>query len=231
MTGTLGWLSAATAAFVAGHFLLSSRPVRRTLVALAGEMAFLGFYSAVAVTTLVWAARAYAAAPVVDVWLPPVGLRHLSLALMPFACVLLVAGVSTPSPTAVALDPQSLVTKAPAGIQKVTRHPVMWAFVLWGIAHLLANGDAASMIFFGGLTFLALAGAAHIDRRRGAMLGRHWRAFADQSSFVPLAAVVGGRTRLGLAEIGWWRIAGGIALYGLLLAVHSRLFGVSPLAV
>ena len=37
-----------------------------------------------------------------------------------------------------------------------------------------------------------------------------------------------GRTRVSLGEIGWWRLALGLVLYVVLLAVHGWLFGVNP---
>jgi uncharacterized membrane protein len=55
-----------------------------------------------------------------------------------------------------------------------------------------------------------------------------WEAFSDKTSYLPLAAILSGRTRVSLGEIGWWRLALGLALYVVLLAVHGRLFGVDP---
>jgi uncharacterized membrane protein len=41
----------------------------------------------------------------------------------------------------------------PAGGQLYAkyRHPMLWGFFLWAVAHLLVNGDLASIILFGGL--------------------------------------------------------------------------------
>lgn len=225
MTGTLAGVALAVAAFVASHLMLSSRPVRRVLVAVLGEMAFFGLYSALALALLIWIIQAYGDAPAVVLWSPPIALKHLALSIMLVACVLIAAGVSTPSPTAVSLDPEGLAARDPAGIQKVTRHPVMWGIALWGIAHLAANGDAAGWIVFAGITFLALAGAWHIDCKKRALLGHGWQRFAAATSFVPFAAIAAGRTRLGLAEIGWLRLVLGLVLFAGLVWAHPRLFG------
>ncbi len=99
---------------------------------------------------------------------------------------------------------------------------------MWGIAHLLANGDAAGMILFAGMTVLALGGAKAIDAKRDVTHEPSWEAFCDKTSYWPLAVVFSGRTRLRLLEIGWWRLALGIALYVVLIFVHGRLFGVEP---
>jgi uncharacterized membrane protein len=165
----------------------------------------------------------------VDVFSPPIGLQHLSLLIMPFACIFLVAGLTTANPSAVGNDSKELFSTGPIGILKITRHPVMWGFGLWGIAHLLANGDVASLILFGGITLLALGGAWAQDGRKRRQFGDAWVGFTRRTSFVPFAALISRRTRMSPAEIGWWRLALGLAVYGLLLWLHPWLFGVSPL--
>jgi uncharacterized membrane protein len=76
---------------------------------------------------------------------------------------------------------------------------------------------------------LALGGARAQDGKKRLQLGDAWQDYLARTSFLPFGAVVAGHTRVGLTEIGWWRIGAGIALYALLLAVHSWLFGMSPL--
>lgn len=44
----------------------------------------------------------------------------------------------------------------PSNINRFTRHPMLWSVVLWSSGHLLANGDAASIILFGGFGMFAL---------------------------------------------------------------------------
>lgn len=229
MIGSLEHVVLAVGLFVGSHALLSSPAVRRRLVLAIGERPFLGAYSLIALLLLLWAAAAYNAAPVVDLWLPPVGLRHLSLLLMPVACIFVIAGVTTPNPTAVGADGKAIAAKGPIGIARVTRHPVMWGIGLWGLAHLLANGDAAGTILFGGMTMLALGGALAIDAKKRQHLGSAWTEYAALTSHLPFAAIIAGRTRLSLAEIGWWRIVLGLALFAALLSAHPWLFGVDPL--
>jgi uncharacterized membrane protein len=229
MTGSLGNLLLASAAFVGGHFALSSAPVRGPLIRALGEWAFRGVYSTVAIAALVWLLLAYAAAPDVTVWRPPTALRHLSLTIMPVAFFLLIASLTSRNPTLAGAD--RLFALEAKGVLKLTRHPMMWGIGLWGIAHLLAAGEAAAMILFAAMTVLALGGAWHLDRRKARALGADWQAFAQATSFVPLAAVFAGRARLAMADLGWWRIAAALGLHLLVLYFHGRLFGAVPLAI
>ncbi len=230
MTGTLTALIMATVGFVAAHFILSSMPVRDRLVSALGETGFRAVYSLQALVLLVWVVLAFNDAPFVEVWAPPIGLRHLALTIMPIACILLVAGLASRNPTAVGADTAALIGAGPTGIFRITRHPVMWAVALWGIAHLLANGDAAGITLFAGMTVLALAGAAQSGARRRAIVGDAWAAYQGRTSFVPFVALLAGRTPWRLGEIGWARLLGGLLLFSVLLLAHPWLFGVSPLA-
>lgn len=223
MSGTLWHLAAAAAAFVGGHVLVSSTPLRGLLIARLGAKPYRGLYSLSAAAALAWMIYAYSGAPAVDLWAPGTGERHVSLTVMLIVSVLFVCGVSTPNPTIVGAG--RLAADGPVGIIKVTRHPLMWAFGLWGLTHVLANGDAASLIFFGSLAALALVGTLLIDRRKRTSMGDALPPFAATTSNVPLAAMVGGRVRVGLGEIGYGRLLGGIVLYAVLLFAHPYVFG------
>lgn len=229
MTGGIWQLALAATLFLASHFALSSAPVRERIVSVVGEMVFRVLYSVIALALIVWMAMAYNDAPYEDVWLPATGWRHVSLTVMVLASLLVVGGLTTRNPTAAGADTAGVVAQGPSGFAKITRHPTLWGFGLWGISHLLANGDLAGIILFGSLTILAFVGALHIDARRQRTMGAEWRRFAEQTSYIPFVAMLRGRTRLSFAEIGWWRITLALALYIVLLWVHPWLFGVSPL--
>ena len=225
LTGTMASLVLAAVAFLCSHVALSSTPMRGVLARGLGEWGFLGLYSLISALCLVWLVVAWQAAPIIELWPSAPWVRGLSLAVMAPASVLVVAGYTSPNPTAVVLD--RFAGDAPAGIFKVTRHPVMWRVGLWGLADVAANGDAASLIFFAALSGLALGGTVLIDLKRRRREG--WTTLAAATSNLPFAAPVGGRTRVGLGEIGWWRIAHGLALYLVLVLGHEWLFGASPL--
>lgn len=227
MTGSFGLLAAAVAAFVVSHLALSAAPLRGPAVARIGEWPFRILYSTLSLALFGWMIATFAAAPRLDLWTPPPALRLLAAAIVLVAFVLVVAGLTTPNPTAVGQE--RAMSAPPSGILAVTRHPMMWGIVLWGIAHLLANGDARGIIVFAGMILLAAAGMAHLEARKKAAMGATWDAFAAGTSVWPFAAIAAGRARLNFAELGWGRIGLALAVYAGLLYAHRMLFGVAPI--
>jgi len=222
-------LIAATAAFVFGHLILSSGPVRGDLVARLGEGRFRGLYSLFAIAAFTWMLLAYRAAPWVELWLPPDWTRWITIALMLPACLLLVGGVTQRSPTLVGGEAavQEGVLPPAEGFQSISRHCFLNATALWALSHLAANGDAASVVMMGGILVLSLAGMWHIDRRRARSLGAAWGPIMLTTSQLPFLAVAQGRCALDWRGIGWWRPLLGLLLYALLIGAHPHLIGVA----
>ncbi|MBI1942552.1 MAG: NnrU family protein [Betaproteobacteria bacterium] len=214
----------ATAAFIATHFIPST-PLRAALVGAIGAKAYTGAYSLLAVATLGWMIWAYGKAPDDSLW---VGLRALPALVMPVAFILLACGLFARNPTLIGAD-RLLRNPEPArGIIRVTRHPMMWAIMLWALAHLLARGELKGVVFFGGLFAVAAVGTLLLDRRKARMLGADWTRFSAVTSHLPFAAIVRGRNRFDAAEIGWRNPAIGLALYALFFWAHPLLFGARP---
>ena len=75
----------------------------------------------------------YRTAEIVEVWTPPDFLRHVNNLLMLIAVVLVGLGASR-------------------GVMRTRmRHPMLTSVKVWALAHLLVNGDVASIVLFGGL--------------------------------------------------------------------------------
>ncbi len=218
-------LMVATVAFLATHYV-SSTPLRAKLVNALGN-AYLGLYSLVAFGTLGYMIWAYHRAPFVGLWRSP-ALRYAPLVAMPIAFILMACGLLERNPTLVGQERLLKTDEAGRGILRVTRHPLMWGFALWAASHVLARGDAASAIFFGGFLVLALSGTVLIDRRKAAALGDDWRRFAALSSNVPFAAIASRKNQFKPGEIGWRQPLAGIALYIAVLFLHSTLFAARP---
>lgn len=222
-------LIAAVLVFLASHAVPSLKPVRGALVARLGERAFRSLYSLVSLALVVWLGFAYARAPYVELWATRPWMIWVPVLVMPFACLLFVGTLTAPNPLSISAS-RAVYDPARPGIVSITRHPLMVAFALWAGAHILPNGDAASLILFGLLFLLSLAGPPSLDAKRRARLGEaEWRRLAAPTSSLPLAAVLTGRTRLDGAGIGLGRLAAALALYALLILAHPWVIGVSPL--
>jgi len=224
-------LIAAAAFFVLLHLLVSGTSLRGALVKVMGEGAYMGLFSLASVGGIVWLSMAYGDARGSGEihWDAGAGARHAAILLMLISLLLVVPGLTTPNPTSVKQEGALNRPDAVKGILRITRHPFLWGVAIWGLAHLLANGDTPSLILFGAMLALAVFGTASIDAKRRKAVGPVWDAFAAQTSNLPFAAILAGKQSLRLGEIGWWRILLAIVVWAGLLFAHPLLFGVSPL--
>lgn len=81
-----------------------------------------------------------------DLYAMPTYLRHVNNTLMVIAVFLFALGHSK------------------SRLRGKMRHPMLTSVVVWGVAHLLVNSDAASLVLFGGMTLWALVEMALINR-------------------------------------------------------------------
>jgi uncharacterized membrane protein len=222
-------LIAAMLAFIASHFVLSSGPVRGPLVRAIGEGPFAGLYSVIALALILWTVVEFNRAPIVALWALPWA-PLAPVVIMPVALLFLVCGVSQRNPTMVGAGFAAAADPAP-GILRITRHPVLWSFALWGLAHIVTGGDVASLVFFGGFAALALVGMVVIDLKRRARDPEGYARFAAATSRLPFWALITRRARLDLAGIGWARLAVALALYAALFAGHPYFTGTPVLPI
>lgn len=213
-------------AFCGSHVLLSSTRLRGSLRDQLGERGFLAVYSLTALVTFAWFLVAYVHAPTIILWPRQSWMALIPVVVMPLAAVLLVAGYSTPNPTAVGMERTARADDPAPGILRVTRHPVMWAIGLWAISHVIANGDLRSLVFFGGFAGLSLGGTVLIDRKKQLALGSNWSRLAEVTSNLPFAALIAGRTGMRWRDLGLLRLAAGLLLYVVLYRAHSIIAGV-----
>ncbi len=88
----------------------------------------------------------YRVSELIPVWSPPAFLTHLNNLLMVLAFYLYAS------------------SGAKTRITRVIRHPQLTAVKTWAVAHLLVNGDVASIILFGGLLAWAVVSVIAINR-------------------------------------------------------------------
>jgi uncharacterized membrane protein len=212
--------------FIAIHLGVSGTTLRDGLVARLGLRGYMVVFSLASVAAMVWLVSAYKAADYVPSWGMLQWWKPFAIALMLPAFVLVVAGLATPNPTAVAGE--RLVAAEPRGIVRITRHPFLMGASLWAFVHLVGNGDWASTLLFGSLLIVSVAGPASIDAKRRRALGAAWDGFARQTSIIPFAAIASGRTKMAWGEMRDWRPWAGAFAYVLMLGGHAHIVGVSP---
>jgi uncharacterized membrane protein len=219
-------LALAALLWVGVHVGVAGTRLRGAIVARLGEGGFRAGFSLASVAAIVFLVGSYNASATVPLWHAPGWLRWLlALAMLP-AFVLFAASLRG-NPTG--LGGAEALARAPRGIQRVTRHPMLWSFALWAAVHMLGNGDTASLLFFGAFLVTALAGMPSIDAKLARRDPQGWAAFAARSSVLPGGAILSGRNRLVLSEIGWGPPLLGLAAWAALLHLHRALFGVAAL--
>ena len=165
---------------------------RNAQLAQRGEAAWKGVYALVSLLGFLLLVYGYGAArqtPVV-LYTPPVYLRHVALLLM------------------VPVFPLLFAAYLPGRIKSAAKHPMLLATKLWATAHLLANGNAADVLLFGGFLVWAVADRISLKRRvQRAVPGARPSAMNDAIALV-----------------------GGVVVYLVfVLWAHRWLIGVSPL--
>ena len=216
----------AAAFWFATHNGLASGLMRARLVAGLGANGFRIVYSILSVVALVLLVRASGAAETLPLWAAPSWLR-LILALIMLPAFLFFAGGLLRNPTGI--GGEGLAGQQARGIQRITRHPMLWSFALWALVHVLGNGDLASVIFFGTFAISAFIGMPSIDRKLAARDPAAAAKLCAETSILPFGAILAGRNRLVLAEIGWLAPALGLIGWAVTLHFHARFFGVPAL--
>jgi uncharacterized membrane protein len=120
--------------FFGVHTLTTQREMRAQVIAASGEGGYKIGYTLVSLlgfVLIVWGFAHYRAAGMWEIWTPPTALKHLAVALMLPAVILVVASYIR------------------GRIYTRLKHPMLTGIKLWAAAHLLANGDLGSIILFG----------------------------------------------------------------------------------
>lgn len=213
----------AVSLFVGGHELLS-HPLRAPLVRRLGEKGFLLVYSVVALGSLVWAVQLWRAIPPDRLWDAPAWAYPIATAAMLFAAMLFVGSVTAPNPALMGMPAGG----SPRGVQRITRHPMMWSFAIWAIVHIVLSADSRTLVLGGGILTLALFGARMQDRKKRASTSGYGDHIAA-TGFIPFGAQFRGRASWSTALPGFTATIGGLALWALMLWAHPLVIGVPAL--
>ena len=178
--------------FLGVHQLPTFHDVRETLIGRLGENGYKALFSLLSIVGFVLLVWGFAKAPVVQVWSPPTWTRYVAMVLMLPVFILLIAAY------------------VPGQIKAKVKHPFVDAISTWALAHLIANGDLASIILFG--SFLAYSVFDRIALKRRPATG-----------LVTVAET-------GPARNDVISVVGGLLFYVLFLVwLHPILIGTSPL--
>ncbi|HEX9805260.1 MAG TPA: NnrU family protein, partial [Alteraurantiacibacter sp.] len=141
-------LLAASIAFVGSHFAMS-HPLRAPMVRALGEKGFLGVYSLVSLATFAWMIWEFRNSPsrMEPVWSGYDEVSWTIASLLTIVALVLLLGSFRGNPALPHPDEKPKFEREPRGVFRVTRHPMMWAFGLWGIAHILIMPTGRTLIF------------------------------------------------------------------------------------
>lgn len=178
--------------FLGMHLLPTLSDLRERLIGRLGENGYKALFSILSILGFVLIVWGFAKAPVIQVWSPPNWTRYVAMVLMVPVFILLIAAY------------------APGEIKAKVKHPFLVAIKTWALAHLIANGDLASIILFG--SFLAYAVFDRITLKR-----------RPATSLVTVPET-------GPARNDLIAVVGGLILYVVFLVwLHPLLIGTSPL--
>lgn len=227
----MSWLpfSAALAAFVGSHYLPAVTGLREAAIGRVGRRGYFTAYGLLSLALLAWLIAAAGSAPYVPLWPAEPWLRWVPNLAMPVALVLASCGLGMPQPFTLGGRRAARVNPADAGLAAVTRHPLLLALGLWSGSHLLANGDLAHVILFGGFFAMALVAVGASDRRAARQLpaGEAARFFAATAllSARPFADPDWRRRTLPRLAV---RAGIGLLLWIAALHLHEAVIGLSP---
>ncbi|MBL4915649.1 NnrU family protein [Szabonella alba] len=130
------------ALWAGAHLFKRAQPARRAAMGEAGK----GLITVLVLLSVALMIVGYRGADFIPLWSSPAFLTHLNNLLMLLAFYLYAAsGLKT-------------------AITRRIRHPQLTAIKTWAVAHLLVNGDLASVILFGGLLAWAVVSVIVINR-------------------------------------------------------------------
>lgn len=135
------------------HTVVTFREQRAALMSRLGDgtyKALFALVSLIGVVLIVWGFAQYRATGWIAVWSPPAWTRHVTVALIWPAIILVVASYSR------------------GRIYARLKHPFLAGVKLWAVAHLISNGDLGSILLFGSVLAWAVYDRISLKRRSDA---------------------------------------------------------------
>jgi uncharacterized membrane protein len=189
--------------FAATHIGLATPRVRTPLIERLGELGFRLLYSAIAAATFTLLMRTYAIhahdGPAgLGAFVGP-GLRWVLWGVAGFGATLMVAGlVAYPDSP---MEMTSSRVPRPSRLARITRHPFFAGLTVIAVVHTVLAGHATGTAFFGGLALVTLVGMVAQDRKLVATKGEAYAAYCRETSIVPFASILAGRTGFSARDV------------------------------
>ena len=136
------WLVLGVLLWAFSHSMMRVSPGFRARLGEPGKT-LVSILSIIALSLMIWG---YRHADFIVLWQPLAAMRHLNNGLMLVAVLLIGMGANR------------------GNLRRLMRHPMLTSVVIWAVAHLLVNGDVASLVLWGGLGLWAVFDMVAISR-------------------------------------------------------------------
>ncbi len=204
--------------FFATHTIPVRPPVKRYIVKHVGSRGFTAAYSSLSLVMLAFLIWATQRAPYVVLWTEAPWHRSVVWLGMLIACLIVAASIGRPNPFSFGGGTNKVFDPSSPGIVGYFRHPLLVALALWGILHLIVNGDLAHVVLFGTLSLFAILGQRIVDMRKKRDLGaEEWTELLLQT-----------RQQRGVQRLSWGGfkiICAGVIVFLILVALHPIVIG------
>jgi len=161
------------ALFIVLHMITFwARNVRAGAVSLIGEMPYKGLFALATIGSFTLMVLGWKAAEVLPVYDAPSWGMHVTPIFVLAGFILFVA------------------SNAPTNIRRMLRHPQLVGVTLWGIGHLLSNGENRSLLLFGGFVIFSLIAMMASNKRDGEWVKREKVGLANDIITVVVAVAL-----------------------------------------
>jgi uncharacterized membrane protein len=161
--------------FALVHFIPSFAPsLRAGAIQRLGEGGYKGIFSLLLLASFALMIFGWRGVQPTPLYLPSGTLHKVALGLMALAFLLMA------------------VSQRNSRLRLLIRHPQLTGVALWGISHLLLNGDNRSVALFGGMTLWALIEIVAISRRQGVWIKGDTPSWGAEGLTVVIAAITVG---------------------------------------
>lgn len=159
--------------FAGVHFIPSLAPgLKAAWVGRLGENGYKGTFSLLLLLGLALIVVGWRSTQPYFLYHLPSGMNHLAMLLLVLAFLLFV------------------ISNRPSRLRALIRHPQLTGVVLWGIAHLMLNGDNRSIVLFGAMTIWAIGEVIAINRREGAWVKGDTPSWGTEAVSVVITLIV-----------------------------------------